>query len=548
MVEFRILGPLEVGDPERLALGGHKQQAVLAVLLLHRGEAVAADRLIEAVWAGRAPATASKTLQVYISNLRKALGEVPLITQGRGYALEVGPDQVDSDRFEELAARGREELERGDPQRARMWLESALNLWRGPALADFSYESFAQSEIARLEEVRMATVESRIEADLRLGRHAALVAELEALVHDHPLRERLYEQLMVALYRCGRQVDALERYQRARRKLIDDFGIEPGPRLQEIQRAVLNHDASLDLAGRGKVRRRPGRDARRVAAPARRLGSGIAAMLASSRAWLSGLLGRGKAFRRQRAGGMWALTAAGALLILVVVLVLTVGGHSRAHARKRRAVAASTGISSPGPGGVYPQGQWVATSFRCAQLSGGSGLKTCSDSTGTVTVSGGQGHLDTSSAGVHRYWVAATAKSGQTKTVSIAYTVVAPPSASIHTPVAIAAHARTSVTLACAGGGAGVICRGTLALTVARRVVEHVGQRRAATVQTVRLAGTSFSLPTGARKSIAVPLTDAGILALRGARDHELRVVATIVVSGGKSTARTITLRRHQSR
>ena len=133
----------------------------------------------------------------------------------------------------------------------------------------------------------MATVESRIDADLRLGRHEALVSELEALVHEHPLRERLYEQLMVALYRSGRQVDALERYQRARRKLIDDFGIEPGPRLQEIQRAVLTHDAALDLPGRRKIRQRAGSDPRR--AQARRLGSAILATLASLRAWLSAL-------------------------------------------------------------------------------------------------------------------------------------------------------------------------------------------------------------------------------------------------------------------
>ena len=188
----------------------------------------------------------------------------------------------------------------------------------------------------------------------------------------------------------------------------------------------------------------------------------------------------------------------------------------------------------------------MATSFSSAPSSGGSGLKTCSDSTGTVTVSGGQGHLDTSSTGLHRYWVAATVKSGQTKTASITYTVVPPPRASVQTSVAIAAHARTSVTLACAGGGAGVACHGTLSLTIARRVVQRTGGRRVATLETVRLAGTSYSLATGARRSTAVPLTTAGILALRSAPNHQLRVAATTVVTGGKTTARTITLRRRQ--
>ena len=165
-----------------------------------------------------------------------------------------------------------------------------------------------------------------------------------------------------------------------------------------------------------------------------------------------------------------------------------------------------------------------------------------------MTASGGRGHLDTSSTGLHRYWVAATVKSGPAKTVSITYTVVPPPSASVQTTVAIVAHARTSVTVACAGGGPAMACRGTLSLTVARRVVRRAHKRRVATVQNVRLGGTSFSLPSDARRSIAVPLTNAGVLALRRARNHQLRVVAPIAVTGGKSTARAIMLRRRQGR
>jgi DNA-binding SARP family transcriptional activator len=556
VVEFRILGPLEVVDHEPLSLGGRKQQAVLAVLLLHRGEAVTADRLIEAVWAGHAPATAGKTLQVYVSNLRKVLGDGPLVTQGRAYVLAVAQDQVDSDRFEKLAARGREALERGDPERARVWLEAALGLWRGPALADFSYESFAQSEIARLDEVRTATLESRIEADLRLGRHAALVPELEALVHEHPLRERLYEHLMVALYRSGRQVDALERYQRARRKLIDEFGVEPGPRLQEIQRAVLNHDETLELPRR---RRTPTHAAQQAGQRPRGWVKGASALVAGLRDEIGQLRGRVAprmrqlvrrstvAVRRPAAAPRWLMASAGAaaLLVLAVVLLLTVV-HSGAPAHKREALADWAGISSPPSGGVYARGQWVATSFSCGQASGGPALVSCGDSTGTATASGGHGHLDTSTTGLHHYTVAVTVKTGATKTTTISYTVVPPQTVSIETSTALAAHSRTNVALACSGGGKGATCGGTLTLTVERRTIGRAGQRRTAVVETVTLAHASYSLAAGARRSIVVPLTDAGTLALRAAPGHRMRVQVTITVAGGATTQRTITLKRRR--
>ena len=217
MLEFRILGPLEVVARERaLALGGAKQRALLAVLLLHRREVVSTDRLIDELWGERPPATALKTVQVYVSHLRKALGGDLLVTRGHGYLLAAEPDQVDVDRFERLAAEGRRALEQGDNDRASRSLHEGLALWRGPPLADFAYESFAQAEIGRLEEARLTVLEDRIDADLALGDHTQLIGELEALCREHPNRERLESQLVLALYRSGRQADALERYRRVR--------------------------------------------------------------------------------------------------------------------------------------------------------------------------------------------------------------------------------------------------------------------------------------------------------------------------------------------
>jgi YVTN family beta-propeller protein len=246
-LEFQILGPLEVsqeGSP--IPLGGPKQRAVLAVLLLHRGEVVSADRLVDQLWGQSAPPTAVKSLQVYVSQLRKALGDGMLETHGRGYLLQVEAKQVDVEQFLGLLERGREQLAAGDARGAAATLRTALALWRGPPLAEFAYESFARSEIARLEEFRLAALEERIEADLRLGRQAELVPELESLVRDHPLRERLRGQLMLALYRTGRQADALDAYHQARTTLVEELGLEPGPGLQELERAILNHDPQLD--------------------------------------------------------------------------------------------------------------------------------------------------------------------------------------------------------------------------------------------------------------------------------------------------------------
>jgi YVTN family beta-propeller protein len=251
VVEFRVLGPFEVVDDDRpVALGGTKQRALLAMLLLHRGEVVSTDRLVDALWGERASATAAKTVHVYVSGLRKALGDDLLVTRGHGYLLHAGPGRVDRDRFEELATAGRAALEAGDPRTAVERFDAALGLWRGPPLADLAYESFAGAEIGRLGEERLAALEDRIDAKLALGEHARLIGELEALVREHPLRERLHAQLMLALYRCGRQADALERYQQARGMLIDQLGIEPGPALKELERAILAQDPSLQAPRR----------------------------------------------------------------------------------------------------------------------------------------------------------------------------------------------------------------------------------------------------------------------------------------------------------
>ena len=255
MVDFRVLGSLEVVDRGReIPLGGAKQRAVLAILLLHAGEVVSVDRLVDELWGERPPDTATKTVQVYISRLRKALGNGALLTRGGGYLLDVDPDGLDANRFERLVGDGQAALARGDARTAGDLLRQALALWRGPPLADFTYDGFAQTEIARLEELRLAALEARIEADLADGRHAALIPGLEALVRDHPTRERLRGQLMLALYRSGRQGEALDSYQDARSALAEELGLEPGRDLQALQRAILTQDPALDSPAPAGVR------------------------------------------------------------------------------------------------------------------------------------------------------------------------------------------------------------------------------------------------------------------------------------------------------
>jgi DNA-binding SARP family transcriptional activator len=264
-VRYRILGPLEVAERDvTRPLGGVKQRAVLAILLLHRGEVVSGERLIEELWGEHAPATAAKVLQAYISRLRKTIGGDVLLTRGHGYVLSVAAGEVDLDEFERLAADGRAALAGGDAASAAARLREALGLWRGPPLSDFTYEAFAQGEIARLEEARMEVLEERIDADLALGRHERLVPELELLAREYPLRERLCAQRMLALYRAGRQVEALQAYRDSRQVLIDQLGIEPGRELRELHQAIAGQDRRLDLPGQTQVLAL--REARRSAA------------------------------------------------------------------------------------------------------------------------------------------------------------------------------------------------------------------------------------------------------------------------------------------
>jgi DNA-binding SARP family transcriptional activator len=248
-MEFKVLGPVDVRrDGRALQLPGGKPRALLGFLLLHADEPVSAERLAVALWGEDAPARAARTVQVYVSRLRRALGDPELLTTSRaGYRLRVRPGELDLDRFERLVEEGRRALADGRTAEAAGLLRDALGLWRGPPLADLAFEPFAAAETARLQEQRMATVEARLEADLAAGRHAELVAELQRLVVEHPLRERLHGQLVLALYRTGRQADALEAYRRARELLVEQLGIEPGSELRALERAVLAHDPGLML-------------------------------------------------------------------------------------------------------------------------------------------------------------------------------------------------------------------------------------------------------------------------------------------------------------
>ncbi len=247
-MEFRVLGPLEVWHERgEVSLSGTKVRALLVMLLLHPNEVVPTDRLIDDLWGEDSPERAAAALRVNVSRLRKTLPQDVLTTRSPGYVLRVGPDELDLHRFERLVDEGRSLLARGLTADASVRLREALSLWRGPALADFAYESFAQAAIARLEEIRLAAVELRIDADLALGRHHELVGELEAHVAEHPLRERLQMFLMTALYRSGRQAEALDSYHDARRALVDELGINPSIALQELERAILRHDPTLDV-------------------------------------------------------------------------------------------------------------------------------------------------------------------------------------------------------------------------------------------------------------------------------------------------------------
>jgi DNA-binding SARP family transcriptional activator len=257
-VEFRLLGPLEVvQDGGSVALGGAKARAVLALLLLHANEVVTRDRLIDAVWPDRPPGTAAHSLDLQISRLRKALGSSEvLLTRSGGYLLQVDPGSIDAHQFEELLERGRHANASGQPKAALLVLQSALELWHGPALGDLAYEDFVRAGAERLDELRLVAIEENIDAELALGRHDGVIAELESLTAKHPLRERLRGQQMVALYRSGRQAEALRVYAETRRQLVDELGIEPSTPLRDLEQAILRQDPELGARPRALAKRR----------------------------------------------------------------------------------------------------------------------------------------------------------------------------------------------------------------------------------------------------------------------------------------------------
>jgi DNA-binding SARP family transcriptional activator len=246
-MEIRILGPLEVRDGKRLLeLGGGKQRALIADLAINRGQPLTTDRLIEDLWGDRAPPTAAKTLQALISRLRKTLGRDAILRQGGGYVLAGDGIGTDVERLERLLLSVRDAHAAGNAVAAAEAVSAAVALFRASPLVEFQYDEFAQIEIARLEELRLQTLEEQIEQQLVAGRHTQVIPELEALVREHPLRERLRAQLMLALYRSGRQADALDEYQSARARLVDELGIEPGRELRDLEQAILQQDPGLD--------------------------------------------------------------------------------------------------------------------------------------------------------------------------------------------------------------------------------------------------------------------------------------------------------------
>ena len=245
-MEFGVLGPLIVRTAGReVTPGPAKQRALLALLIVHRNEIVPIDTLVDGLWDGRPPATAHKIIQGYVSQVRRAIGGDVLQTRPGGYRLELAPDDLDAVRFEGLLERGRARLTT-NPRAAVELLNEAMQLWRGPALAEFGALDFAVGEADRLDQLRLLALEGRIEADIALGRHAAVIPELRALTREYPLREDLRGLHMLALYRAGRQGESLAVYADARTTLVEELGIEPGDPLVRLEHSILVHDPALD--------------------------------------------------------------------------------------------------------------------------------------------------------------------------------------------------------------------------------------------------------------------------------------------------------------
>ena len=254
--ELRVLGPVEVvGEAGVVGLGAQKHRSLLAALVLAGGRACSADALVDALWGQAPPPSAPKLLQVYVSQLRKALpAGLAVVTRSGGYALDLAGGSLDSERFERLLDEAGAALDADNPALAVSLADQALALWRGPAFADVAYEDFARGEAERLEELRLVARETRLDARLRLGEHAEALGELVALADEHPIREPVQGLAMLALYRSGRQVDALERFAALRRHLDEELGLEPGPRLRDLQRRILRHDAELEPASARETR------------------------------------------------------------------------------------------------------------------------------------------------------------------------------------------------------------------------------------------------------------------------------------------------------
>jgi DNA-binding SARP family transcriptional activator len=360
-VEFRVLGAFEVLDEgNSVPLGGRKQRSLLAILLLRANKVVSSDALIDELWGERPPASAQHTLQAYVSRLRKVLretgdGRPVLVSYPAGYLLRVASGELDLDRFEHLAEEGRRALAAGATRDAASTCRAALSLWSGPALADLRFEPFARVDAERLEERRLAVLEDRVEADLQLGRHVALVAELEALVAEHPLRERLREDLMLALYRSGRRAEALEAYRSARSYLVEECGLEPGRQLQALHHAILHQDPRFDpetsapasvlttVGPADEAPRGPEQPAHHGGAPDRPPESGIAASAPVGRR--SGLTHRGRA------------VVAGVAVLAVVVVdgFLRTGGEGRPKLSASAVQADSVVFVDPGNAALVAQ-------------------------------------------------------------------------------------------------------------------------------------------------------------------------------------------------
>ncbi|HBW17740.1 MAG TPA: hypothetical protein DEH11_01320, partial [Actinobacteria bacterium] len=248
-VEVRFFGEFEaIEEGVPLPVRGAKQRAILALLALQRGQPVSADRLIDALWGDGQVANPANALQAQIAQLRRTLGAAAIVTSEAGYALGIGPDDVDAGQFERLVADGRRLLGEGEMALASTVLGEALRLRRGEPLSEFAYAGFADAERAHLDELTLVAIETRVEADLVLGRHRELVGDLDALCREHPLRERLWELLILALYRAGRQAEALRAYTEVRDRLVGELGIDPGPALRALERRILAQDPSLDFA------------------------------------------------------------------------------------------------------------------------------------------------------------------------------------------------------------------------------------------------------------------------------------------------------------